>query len=58
MHKARYHQAWACRRSAATEREFYRLLTEYGFSVLDYAEDEQSYEAATSRESASRITRS
>ena len=39
-------------------REFYRLLTEYGFSVLDYAEDEQSYEAATSRELASRITRS
>jgi len=38
--------------------EFYRLLTEYGFSVLDYAEDEQAYEADTSRELASRIARS
>lgn len=38
--------------------EFYRLLTEYGFSVLDYAEDELVYEANTSRELASRIARS
>lgn len=38
--------------------EFYRLLTEYGFPVLDYAEDEQTYEADTSRELASRIVRS
>ena len=38
--------------------EFYRLLTEYGFSVLDYGEDEQAYEADTSRELASRLTQS
>jgi predicted HTH domain antitoxin len=38
--------------------EFYRLLTEYGFSVLDYGEDEQAYEANTSRELASRLTQS
>lgn len=37
--------------------EFYRLLTEYGVSVLDYAEDELAYEAHTSRELAARITR-
>lgn len=37
--------------------EFYRLLTEYGFPVLDYAEDEQTYEANTSRELAAHITR-
>uniref|UniRef100_A0A7C4MKF8 Uncharacterized protein n=1 Tax=Desulfatirhabdium butyrativorans TaxID=340467 RepID=A0A7C4MKF8_9BACT len=36
--------------------EFYRLLTEYGFSVLDDGEDEQAYEADTSRELASRLT--
>ncbi len=29
--------------------EFYRLLTEHGFAVIDYAEDEQEYEAETSR---------
>ncbi len=29
--------------------EFYRLLSERGFSVIDYAEDE-SYETQTSRE--------
>ena len=28
--------------------EFYRLLTENGFAVLDYAEDQQEYEAETS----------
>jgi len=38
-------------------REFYRLLTEYGFPVLDYAEDELAYEAHTSRELAARIPR-
>ena len=35
--------------------EFYRLLSEHGFSVIDYAEDEQAYEARTSRELAERI---
>jgi predicted HTH domain antitoxin len=30
--------------------EFYRLLTEHGFSVIDYAPGEQAYEAETSRE--------
>jgi predicted HTH domain antitoxin len=35
--------------------EFYRLLTEYGFAVIDYAADEQAYEAQTSRELAERI---
>jgi len=30
--------------------EFYRLLTEHGFSVIDYSPDEQIYEARTSRE--------
>ena len=34
--------------------EFYRLLTEYGFSVIDYALDEQEDEARTSRELAER----
>ncbi len=29
--------------------EFYRLLIEHGFAVIDYAEDEQAYEAETSR---------
>lgn len=36
-------------------REFYRLLTEHGFSVLDYAEDEQEFEAKSSLELAARI---
>ena len=35
--------------------EFYRLLSEYGFSVIDYAEEDQDYEAQTSRELAERI---
>jgi predicted HTH domain antitoxin len=35
--------------------EFYRLLGEYGFSVIDYAADEQAYEAETSRELAGRL---
>ncbi len=29
--------------------EFYRLLSQHGFSVIDYAEDEMPYEAETSR---------
>ena len=35
--------------------EFYRLLSEHGFPVLDYAEDEQVGEAESSRELAARI---
>lgn len=35
--------------------EFYRLLTENGIPVLDYAEDEQVYEAETSRQLAAQI---
>ena len=35
--------------------ELYRLLSEHGFSVIDYAENELEYEAATSRELASQI---
>ena len=35
--------------------EFYRLLTEYGFSVIDYAEEDQEDEARTSHELANRI---
>jgi predicted HTH domain antitoxin len=35
--------------------EFYRLLTEYGFSVIDYAAEEEAYEAQTSRELAERL---
>ena len=30
--------------------EFYRLLSEYGFSVIDYAPEDLEYEARTSRE--------
>jgi len=29
-------------------REFYRLLTEYGFSVMDYAAEDQAFESQTS----------
>ena len=36
-------------------REFYRLLTENGFSVIDYPLDDQDDEARTSREMADRI---
>ena len=36
-------------------REFYRLLSEYGFSVIDYPIDEQDDEAQTSHEMADRI---
>ena len=35
--------------------EFYRLLSDYGFSVLDYAENEQETEAESSRTMAARI---
>lgn len=35
--------------------EFYRLLTENGIPVLDYAEDEQVYEAETSRQLAAQL---
>jgi predicted HTH domain antitoxin len=35
--------------------EFYRLLSEHGFAILDYAEDEQVHEAESSRELAARI---
>ena len=35
--------------------EFYRLLSEYGFPVLDYAEDEQESEAESSRDLAARV---
>lgn len=38
--------------------KFYRLLTEFGFSVLDYEEDEQTCEADTGRELAALIARS
>lgn len=37
--------------------EFYRLLTEHGFSVIDYAADDEAYEAQTSRELAGRLER-
>jgi predicted HTH domain antitoxin len=36
-------------------REFYRLLAEYGFSVIDYPLDDQDDEAQTSHEMADRI---
>lgn len=35
--------------------EFYRLLTEHGFSVIDYPPDEEAYEARTSRELAEQV---
>ena len=35
--------------------EFYLLLSEYGFSVIDYATDEETYEAQTSRQIAERL---
>ena len=37
--------------------EFYRLLSQHGFSVIDYAEDEMAYEAETSRMLASQRVR-
>ena len=37
-------------------REFYRLLSDGGFAVIDYAEGEEEYEAATSRTLAARVT--
>ena len=38
--------------------EFYRLLDQHGFSVIDYAEDEMAYEAESSRMLASQHSRS
>ena len=35
--------------------EFYRLLSEYGFSVIDYAPEDLEYEARTSRELAGQL---
>ena len=35
--------------------EFLRLLSEHGFAVLDYPEEEQEYEAETSRVLGGRI---
>lgn len=35
--------------------EFYRLLSEHGFSVIDYPADDEAYEAQTSRELAERL---
>ena len=40
---------------ACDRREFYRLLTENGFSVIDYLPEEQDHEAQTSYEMADRI---
>lgn len=36
--------------------EFYHLLTEYGFSVIDYDAEEEAYEAESSRELAKKLT--
>lgn len=36
-------------------RTFYRLLSDGGFSVIDYAEGEEEYEAATSHDLAARV---
>jgi len=35
--------------------EFFRLLGERGFPAIDYAEEDQEYEARTSREIAARL---
>jgi predicted HTH domain antitoxin len=35
--------------------EFYRLLSEHGFSVIDYTEDELKVESQTSREIAESV---
>ena len=35
--------------------EFYRLLSEHGFSVIDYTEDEMKRESQTSRRIAERV---
>jgi predicted HTH domain antitoxin len=37
-------------------REFYHLLSDGGFAVIDYAEGEEAYEAVTSRALAVRVT--
>lgn len=39
-------------------RGFYRLLSDGGFSVIDYAEGEEEYEAATSRALAAQVVQS
>ena len=36
-------------------REFYRLLSEYGFSVIDYPAEELEREAQSSREIAAQV---
>jgi hypothetical protein len=38
--------------------EFYRLLSEHGFSVINYTAEELAEEARTSREVAARVPRS
>ncbi|MCP4166452.1 MAG: UPF0175 family protein [Chloroflexi bacterium] len=38
--------------------EFYQLLSQHGFSVIDYAEDEMEYEAETSRTLAAQFDQS
>lgn len=35
--------------------EFYRLLSQHGFSVIDYAEEEMAYETETSHRLASQL---
>jgi predicted HTH domain antitoxin len=40
---------------ACDRREFYRLLTEHGFSVIDYPPEDEESEARTSYEMADRI---
>lgn len=36
--------------------EFYRLLSEHGFSIIEYSVEELEVEAQTSREIAARVT--
>ena len=40
---------------ACDRREFYRLLTEHGFSIIDYPPEDEEGEARTSYEMADRI---
>ncbi len=42
---------------ACDRYEFYRLLSEHGFSIIDYAEDELRLESQTSREIAESINK-
>lgn len=46
----------AARVLGCDRREFYRLLSEYGFSVIDYATEDLEIEAKTSQEIAARVT--